>query len=409
MKRHLRLVIIFIILSNKLFSQVVFESGYFINDSNQKINCLIKNIDWKYNPNKFAYKLSPDDSVQHASFQSVKEFGINGISKYIRANVKIDRSSDDINNMSTDRNPIFQEERLFLKVLVEGKASLFIYENGDLIRFFYKNNDSTIRQLVYKRYLMGDYTIVQNNLYQQQLYTDLKYPGITSKNMAYIKYNKRDLMSLFVNYDKYIDSGYINHESKKQKRDAFNLSLKTGLNFSNLALQNSSSYSSKPNFGNKINFRFGIEAEYILPYNKNKWGILIEPTYQYYNSEKREMVDYVSGGILVTKVNYQSIELPLSVRHYFFINDKSKIFINISYILDFSKNSIIEFTRSDGSVISSLDIRPRNNIGFGIGYKYKGKYSIEMRYQTSREILDDYVYWYSDYRTFSIIFGYSLF
>ncbi|MFB1040707.1 MAG: tRNA modification GTPase, partial [Polaribacter sp.] len=61
------------------------------------------------------------------------------------------------------------------------------------------------------------------------------------------------------------------------------------------------------------------------------------------------------------------------------------------------------------STYNSLDVKSRNNLAFGIGYKLNDKYGLEMRYQTSREILSDFVFWNSNYNTLSIIFGYSFF
>jgi hypothetical protein len=48
----------------EVHSQIVFESGYFINDHNQKIECFIKDVDWQFNPYKFDYKLSETSEVQ---------------------------------------------------------------------------------------------------------------------------------------------------------------------------------------------------------------------------------------------------------------------------------------------------------------------------------------------------------
>ena len=50
-------VILIAIISLKGFSQIKFENGYFINNSDEKIECLIKNKDWDDNPVKFNYKL----------------------------------------------------------------------------------------------------------------------------------------------------------------------------------------------------------------------------------------------------------------------------------------------------------------------------------------------------------------
>ena len=49
MKKQI-LLLLTTILSLNSYSQINFDKGYFINDSNQKVDCLIKNIDWKNNP-----------------------------------------------------------------------------------------------------------------------------------------------------------------------------------------------------------------------------------------------------------------------------------------------------------------------------------------------------------------------
>lgn len=116
------------IISFNAIAQISFEKGYFISNNNQKIECLIKNMDWKDNPTKFLYKLEEDQNSKTATIQTVKEFGINNVSKYVRFSVSIDRSSENINELSDSRSPIFNNEILFLKTLVEAKASLYYYE-----------------------------------------------------------------------------------------------------------------------------------------------------------------------------------------------------------------------------------------------------------------------------------------
>jgi len=388
------------------YSQVIFENGYFINESNKKIDCLIKNIDWKNNPTEFEYKLSQNDTVKKETIQTVKEFGINNVSKYIRAKINIDRSSDQIKNMSSDRNLNFQEELLFLKVLIEGEASLFIYTDGNLTRFFYKLKDSEINQLVYKRYLVN-IKIKENSYFKQQLFLQLKCEKIGLNDIERLKYSKRDLEKIFITYNECHSLNYINYEPM-QKKDLFNLTIRPGINYSSLVIQNTLT-GSRGDFGSKFGIRFGIETEFILPFNKNRWGIIIEPTYQYYKSEQSEENSSVSGGILVSKVDYKSIELPVGVRHYFYLNDKSKLFTNISYVFDFPNNSSIKFLRNDDSMLSELEIKSRWNLALGVGYKYKDRYSFEMRYNTNRKILSDYVFWNSSYNSFNLIFGLSMF
>jgi hypothetical protein len=265
-----------------------------------------------------------------------------------------------------------------------------------------------VSQLVYKPYLNNDGNLAYNNYYRQQLFLNLKCQEISQKDVEHLKYKKLDLERFFVAYSKCANSSYINFEPEK-KRHFFNLSLRPGIDWSDLVIKNSVDESWNVNFNKELCFRFGVEAEFTLPLNKNKWGLILEPTYQYYKSERTKKVGSLSGEVLLAKVDYQSFELPFGLRHNFFLNDFSKIFVNRFYIFHLDNSSKIEFIRRDRSIANSLENRTRNNVALGTGYKYRDKYSIEMRYYTGLEILSDYVYWHSDYRKFSIIFGYTLF
>jgi hypothetical protein len=405
--KKLLLLLLTAILSFNGYSQVTFEKGYYINNAEQKIDCLIKNSDGNNNPTYFEYKLSENSESVNADIKFVKEFGIYNNSKYIRRTVKIDKSSKDLSNLSRDNNPVFVEEVLFLRVLIEGKSNLYFYRNDELQRFFYNKDNSNIEQLVYKKYLDPENEVRTNNLFRQQLWIDLKCPTIGMKKLEHLEYKKSSLIDFFIEYNKCDNSDFINYEGK-EKKDLFNLTFRMHLNNSSLSVQNSS-INVNTDFGNEISLGFGVEAEYILPFNKNKWSISVEPTFQYFKSEKTTEVSNVSGGKLIATVDYSSIELPLSARHYFFLNTNSKIFINASVVFDFSSKSSIEYKRANNSNYNTLEIKGGNNLGFGMGYKFKDKYSLEMRYQTSRNILGDYVYWSSNYNKLSIIFGYSLF
>ncbi len=406
MKKRI-LFLLITILSLNCYSQISFQKGYYIDNTNQKINCLIKNIDWKNNPTEFEYKLSENSESKKTTIKTIKEFGIDNISKYVRSSVNIDRSSENIKNLSNDKNPIFKKEDLFLKVLVEGKATLYQYIDRNLRRYFYNNENSNIEQLIFKSYITEN-NIGTNNRFRQQLFVDLKCPNFKTSKIENIEYKKNSLVRFFTEYNKCHNSELINFESE-QKGDFFNLTIRPRLNSSSLTIQNSVSNSRDTDFENKIGFGFGLEAEFILPFNKNKWAIAIEPTYQSFKSQKTTNVNNISGGVLIANVDYSSVEVPVGLRHYFYLNNNSKIFINASYIFDLSSKSSIEFTRNDGSNLNSLEIETRNNLAMGIGYKQNDRYSLEIRYQTNREILGNYLSWNSEYKTLSIIFGYSLF
>ena len=397
-----------IILSLNSYSQVSFEKGYYIDNNDQKISCLIKNLDWKNNPTKFEFKLSENSETQKADIKSIKEFAITNATKFIRSTVKIDRSSGNVNNLNADKNPVFSEEQLFLKVLVEGKANLYEYTDSDLKRYFYNKTDAPIEQLIYKSYMISDLDVGKNTKFRQQLWMDLNCPNFKLSDVEKVEYKKNDLVQYFTKYSSCLTNESVEY-TPKQKKDLFNLTIRSRLYNSSLAIKNSMYNLRNTDFGKKTRIGFGVEAEYILPFNKNKWSIAIEPSYQSFKSEKTTNVKDVSGGIQNVSIDYSSIEVPLTIRHYFFLNKNAKLFVNASYVIDFALKSSVEFTRNDDSNFNTLEIKSRNNPAIGIGFKQNDRYSIELRYQTSSEILANYVFWSSNYKTVAIIFGYSFF
>ncbi len=408
MRKYVFTLIIIIISSIKLHSQITFDKGYFINNSNKKIECLIKNLEWANNPVSFKYKLSSNDSIRTATIQTVKEFGIYNSYKYIRAKVKIDRSSDQIAHMSNESKPDFHEELLFFKVLVEGKASLYVYSNGGLTRFFYKLDDSEPKQLVYKKYLI-DNIIYENKYYKQQLSNLFKCDNLKLSDFKHLDYNKKSLEKIFIKYNTCKNSKYIKYEPKY--KNLFHLTVRPGLNLSNIIIKDYYTYIRSTDFGkSNPGYRIGIESEFIFKFNKNKWGLIIEPTFQYIKSEHSKKSIHYSQNNIVTKIDYKSIELPIGVRYYIFLNDKSKIFLNIKYVKDFAINSKITFSSViNPHYFSSIKINSISNFDLGVGYKFKDKYSIEIKYGTNRKILANYLFWKSYYKTVSIFLGYSIF
>lgn len=385
------------ILTINAYAQISFEKGYFVNNSNEKTDCLIKNIDWKNNPNNFEYKLSENSESKKVNIKSATEFGIYNRSKYIRSIVKIDKSRSSINNLSYYKNPTFIEEQFFLKVLVEGQANLYRYEDSNITRFFYSKENSNIKQLVFKTFRTSNDEVAQNNEFRQQLWNDLKCQNISINDLEKIDYEEDELVNVFVKYNQCNNSEYINFE-EKQKRDLFNLTPRLGLNSTSLSIQNNLYDSRDTDFGNEFGFRLGIEAEFIMPFNNNKWALIIEPSYQYFKSEKELSHEIVT-------IDYKSIDFSLGVRHYFFLNENSKIFVNALYILGFDMSPKIYYNQR-----GLLDISDStSNFGFGIGYTNNDKYSLELRYQPSRNILRNYLAWNADYKAFSVIFGYSIF
>lgn len=399
MKKPL-LLLFFVFLTLNSYSQIVFEKGYFIDNNNKKTECLIKNLDWRSNPTEFEYKLDEQDQAITTNIQQVKEFEIYNVSKYERQTVNIDHSRNVLSEMDYNKNPKFTEEKLFLKVLVSGKATLYEYQNQDLLRYFFKTETDPITQLVFKTYRVSESEIMDNNQFRQQIFMALKCDNITSQDLKYLDYKRSDMVDIFTKYNQCNGSESRNYETK-QKKDLFNLNIRPGIKTSSLSVTSDLMSSYNTDFGSKAGFRLGVEAEFILPFNKNKWAIIIEPTYQAYKAEK------VENG-MNSMVDYSSIELPIGLRHYFFLNNTSKIFINGQYVIDKVMNSDSHY-HTTTSPSDNVKLESGGSLAFGAGYNYKSRYSVELRAGIGKDLYSTYNYWSSKYNSISLIFGYSIF
>ena len=380
-------------------AQITFERGYYINNLDQRIDGFIKNQDWKDNPSQFEFKNSENTAPTTITQKYAQEFGIEENLKYVRATVDLDRSSVSLNNLSEKRNPEFIEETLFLKVIVEGEARLYRYEEGNRSLYFYSSGDMGIKPLVYKKYLDKNQNLKTNAQYKQQLFNNLKCASVSMETIEKLRYQSSSLARFFKEFNRCKNPDYKNAIAE-EKRASLHLNIRPGLKNAQADVMRYSTLgfpTKKTSLDAEWSFRLGLEAEFILPFNKDKWTIIVEPTYQYYKSALEE-----NG--TKTSADYKSLELPLGVRHYLFLNDRSKLFVNASFVLDFNLNSTIIFRDR-----SLLEVKSRNNFALGAGFKYDNRYSLEFRYELDRPLLGNYAYFASDYGSFSLIFGYTLF
>lgn len=400
------LTFILVLLTIYSYGQIRFEKGYVINNDNKRIECLIKNSDWKDNPSEIYFKTINSEIVEVGNVSSIKEFGIYGYSKYVMANVQIDRSSDNIEMLTTSKEPNWSQEQLFLKVILEGKASLYSYEEDNLKRFFYSSNNGVIMQLIYKQYLVDNIYITYNNKFRQQLWNDVKCSNTSANSIERINYSFKDLTKYFSLYSQCFGDSVVKYDKKSTSRKEFlNFKITPGINIASFSATNG--YYRAKNFEvkNNLSLRIGFESEYILPINMNKWGLIFEPTFQYFNSK-------ININDVTATVKYHSVEFPIGVRYYSFINNNLKMFFNGFYISNVNVifNSKINFTKTfvDKTYdLNALDISTSSSLAFGAGVEHK-RVSAEVRYYLSQNLLSKYQFWSSDYERLSVIIGCKL-
>lgn len=414
---------LFFLIIQTAFGQLEYEKGYFIDNEGNKTECLIYNKDWGNNPSTFRYKTGEGSPAAFGNLLTVKEFGIYGDSKYIRTSVKIDRSGDILSELRQGYSPVWTDDTLFLKVIVEGKASLYYYSDKLVKKFFYSIDDTTINQLVYKRYLLPDITALTdpdnqyvylgrnkpnigiNRDYLKQLWLNIRCPeNMPVKNVGY---DMPGLSKYFRDYNECIGEDYKEYRSSSEKI-FFHLKVVPGIRISSLSIFNptyvNTIYSNRnTTFSTKPVFNVSLASELVLPFNKNKWALLFEPSFQYYNDDKT-----IARPLSTTEtatIRFKSIEFPMGLKYYCYLEKDLRLSFAALVIPCQSLNfdSYLAFGNND-----PLDINPSANFSFGSGVDFK-KISVELRYYTKRHLMLDYVYWRTNYQGLSLRLGYRIF
>ncbi|WP_084406816.1 outer membrane beta-barrel protein [Epilithonimonas tenax] len=365
-------LLLFSILS---FSQIKFHEGYLVMNDKVKKSVFIKNMDWKEYPEVIHYKETADGDTKQATISAVKEFYVDDIT-YVRYDVKVDNSAITLNSMDANKDPIWIKKTVFLKLLVDGKTKLYKYsQNGNVKYFIKKEGRDNVEQLIFKQYLSEQQSqsiVKSNNNYKKQL--DSINSAIPAENL---KYEEKSLAQWFNQNSGIVDI------AKSSNGGKFNMRAKVGFLSSQFSFESSSSMFQDVNLDSKITVSPSLEMEYVLAFNKGKWSIFAEPTYSNYSSEL-----LTESTVFLTfinrrsyKVDYQSIIIPMGVKHYMFVNDRSKFFISGAFVVSIPMQYRIEVSSTDTGIPSYEDNPNSTAAGFqlGVGYIYNNKWSVEGR------------------------------
>ena len=374
--------------SQILISQIKFEPGYILTKSGDKTTCLIKNFDWKNNPIQIEYRLSETAEVQTAFPEQIREFGIGEQIKYIGAEVDIDESSDQLKDLSQEKAPQFIRKNVFLRVLLEGKASLYEVITANYLRFFYQKQGDSIIQLIYKTYQLPEFGTAVNYTYRAQLNKEINC-GNPALKIKSIQYTRSELLAFFNDYNSCEGSTSTSFNILRRPLQ-FSLRPHTGIDFYTININERKDQA--------IGIRASMEVEAILPYFRSKWAVFIEPAYEYLQS------GLIEFSVRTAHLEYRGVEVPLGVRHYMYLNDKNKVFLNASLALNFPIISELKF--DNGAAIDAKNTYSVYGVGAGL---MLNRLTLEFRRNSKLKMNEiDLLQGILGFNKYSISFGYRL-
>jgi hypothetical protein len=380
-----------------VIAQTKFEAGYFVDIQGNRTECLIRNDDWLRSPTSIHYKTGTNSDQKSIPISQLKAFGVSD-AQYTCLELKMDTSSQDTKTLSYARAPEWDTRYVALKTLVDGKAKLYHYDDQKIILYFYSVDDSPVEQLEFKSYFIfvqKDRTlkIGQNLNYINQLKNKVSCGDVFTKYATNkFRYRTDFLTDYFDRYNKCAGGEQSATKQVARKKERFHLKLTPGVNFGKSSVIPTYTTTDKYSDATPA-FRIGADAELVLPFKNNKWIIFVEPTFQSFSVDKH------------VPVEYSSIELPLGVRHYFFINDNFSITLDASVVLDLLLDLKAQVNARDNV---SIDDAQEPSYAFGVGAGYK-RFSLGCRFYLERYKFDQGFNYEFSYKQVSVIAGFRLF
>jgi hypothetical protein len=355
-------------------AQSGYVAGYLIANDGTHVECLIYKQDWQRNPVTFRYKLINDSAQIEGGLNDVREFYVEG-NTFVRRKVKMDTSSQDIKNLSVNSDPEWTIRTVFLKRIVNGRGTLYSYRDNNLELFFFSVYKSPVEQLVYKKFKPTPETgekvlnagYGENVAYKAQLVGRMACGKFQSRADR-ARYEEPMLKEYFEYFNR------CNGEKPlKETKVNTSLSVSAGWDFATLHMVDPQGLF-KPASEEDPGYQFGIAGELNLPFHKRKWSLRAEPTYQF---AKGSNVDR----------NHKSVEIPMGIRHYFFISQDVKLFVNLLAVLDipiyYEASEYIPFTQR---IYIQGGLGGCAALGGGIKFNVL---SMEGRYYTQRTYSDN--------------------
>jgi hypothetical protein len=358
MKKQILLLLCLCVAINAI-AQDKFKKGYFIDNDGKKVQALIQNEKWTTQPERFNYKFADQGRVITLTLKEVKEFSVYNRFKYRRVEFTIDNASDNRENLSIEKTPQYITKTAFLKVMVEAdEVSLFEYKSENQQRFFYQKGLRKVTLLRYNKYKKANGEIGEINTFRKQLSEDVMTPCASID----IPYTKAKLADYVVSYNNCTrtDKRLIDFREFELRRD-WKFKAKAGVNIASFDVVNRSGGNSGE--GNGTGVRIGFEIEHFLQFKNKNWSVFLEPTYYSLTNDE-------------VSLTYNGLEIPVGLRNYIQVSQKSYTFLNAGVSLDLSGSSTAGSTTLDTGIA----------IFYGVGYSYDKKLSLEIRNYTNRRL-----------------------
>ncbi|WP_138536766.1 hypothetical protein [Polaribacter aestuariivivens] len=312
------------------------------------------NEEWFLPPEFILFKNSIDSKEIKIESEKFTEFSIYNQLKYkwFEINVYNTKLTEE-----DSRKPKYEAKKLLFNKLVEGETSFYEYVGSETVKtFLVEKNNGEFLQLINFNVVLPNEQIVLYSTFNRELGAFLNCRNQFSNRINKVKYDKKQLIDLIVDFNTCKNSDY-KFFNLNQKKIIISIIPKFGLTYNRLKKENIGRGFSATSSG--LGYTIANELEFSLPFNKRKWSFLLDINYSEYNSSI-DSAPFNPEGIEVSET---SLLLGLGIRHYFLLDD-SQLFMTIKYQYPLTFNREVIFSQYPDA--TDFESKPVMNFGVGI-------------------------------------------
>jgi len=376
-----------IALSQNSFSQNKYPAGYIITSDGDSVHGYINYKTWNKNPQRIEFAKEREGDVSSFKPEDIREFGVMD-EIYISAHVELEISPIKTNDLKFDPKTQTRKERVFLQTMISGPKSLYHLKDLDGRDHFYIRNDSTIRLLIFKKYLArkdGNQRIIrQNTQYLGQLNVYLSDCPSIIAILKKTEYKKTSLEKLFLGYYQCTQSEFVFF--KKTERVRFESGVVLGASYTSLRFKSSAQSTLQiTDYSKSLDFSGGLFVDIVWPRTRNRWSFYSELLYTSYQVSGDFENDTHSGS---TEIGLSYLKINNLLR-YRFPAGKLLLFVNAGisngFVLSQHNYRIQSYkldpngTPKEGKALADIQTHEKSLVA-GVGAKLN-RFSLELRYE----------------------------
>jgi len=375
-----------------VFAQINYQPGYVVLPAGDTVKGFIDYRNWDKNPERIAFRDKAEGPSQEYGVADIRAFSVAG-EVYASAVVKVEASPTKVGELSYNAEFVLRSESVFLRTLISGSRSLYLYNDPGSKRHFYIFQDGKFELLLYKRYLRtgetGSKIITESKTFIGQLKIYLNDCEAVGKKLPGASYDRPSLEKLFAAYGEC--TGTKAEFKNKMDRQRAEFGILAGATLTTLSLQaDAKQILMETSYPQSINFTGGIFYDKPLQRNLGKWSWNNELIYTSYKTENTYTYAYVDDTryqYYETQFKYAHLKLNTMLR-FKYPAGKVLLYANVGLSLgwEIQGENSRRYTNKLGSTLRvEEDDAFKNTDKFEFGYLGGGgvkigKYSAEVRY-----------------------------